>query len=152
MTDTATSLKLWIVLNRAIRSIEATLQRQIASHDLSMTEFAVLEVLYHKGPLPIGELGDRVLLTSGSMTYVVDKLVRRGLIGREACKDDRRVTYAVLTEEGRKRIDVVFPEHAELIRTLMNGLEQREQERATELIKRLGRYAEAATWAPGDGE
>ena len=142
-TSTTTSLKLWIVMNRAFRSIEEPLQRQVSSHGVSFTEFAVLEVLYHKGHLPIGDLGNRVLLTSGSMTYVVDKLVQRGLIRREACPEDRRVTYAVLTDDGRRLMEVIFPEHAELIRKLMEGLEEHEQKTMTELLKRLGLFAES---------
>ncbi len=143
--ETATPLKLWVVLNRALRSIESRLAQQVQAHGLSLTEFAVLEVLLHKGPLPIGEVGSRILLTSGSMTYVIDKLVQRGLIRREACPEDRRVIYAALTEQGRSLMEDVFPEHAELIRRLMSGLDPREQEAAIDLLKRLGRYAEAYT-------
>lgn len=140
--ETASSLKLWVVMNRALRSIEAPLRQQVETHGISFTEFAVLEVLLHKGPLPIGEVGDRILLTSGSMTYVIDKLQERGLIRRRACDEDRRIIYAELTEQGRALIETVFSEHAALIRHLMGELRLTEKETVTDLLKRLGRSAE----------
>lgn len=135
---TAISLKLWVVINRALHSVEERLRRQVESHELSMTEFAVLEVLLHKGALPIGEVGERVLRTSGSMTYVLDKLQRRGLIRRRACNHDRRVLYVELTEGGRQLIEPVFAEHAALVRDLMSVLTPAEQQTATEWLKRIG--------------
>jgi MarR family 2-MHQ and catechol resistance regulon transcriptional repressor len=103
-SDTRSALRLWVVLNRATHSVEDQLRRQIEAHGLSFTEFAVLEVLLAKGILPIGEVGERVLRASGSMTYVVDKLERRGLIRRRACPTDRRVVHGELTPEGRELI------------------------------------------------
>lgn len=138
------ALRLWVVMNRAFRSISEPLHRQVEAHGLSFTEFAVLEILLHKGPLAIGEIGERILLTSGSMTYVVDKLEKRGLLERRACAEDRRVTRAVLTPEGRTLIERVFTEHAEHIEALLAGLSAREQEQAAELLKRLGYYAQGA--------
>ena len=136
------ALKLWIVMNRALRSVEDRLRRQVEAHGLSLTEFAVLEVLLHKGVLPIGEIGGRVLRASGSMTYVIDKLEKRGLLRRRACETDRRVIHAELTPEGRALIETVFEEHEQLIRELMRGLLPEEQETAIVLLKRLGLYAQ----------
>ncbi len=135
------ALFLWIAMNRASSSIEAHLHRQVESHGLTLTEFAVLEVLLHKGALPIGEIGDRVLLTSGSMTYVIDKLEQRGLLRRRRCDEDRRVLIAELTPKGRTKIEAVFPEHAALIRDLMDDLTPEEKRRAASVLKRLGRFA-----------
>ena len=142
-TDVATSLKLWVVMTRALRSVEDHLRRQVEAQGLSLTEFAVLEVLLHKGPLPIGEIGDRILLTSGSMTYVLDKLQKRALIRRRPCDADRRVLYAELTPEGRRLIEAVFPEHAALIADVLAGLSVEEQRTATDLLRRLGHAAQA---------
>ncbi len=138
--DVALSLKLWVVMNRAVRSIGEHLQRQVEAHGLSFTEFAVLEVLYHKGVLPIGEIGDRVLLTSGSMTYVIDKLEKRGLLARRHCSEDRRVVFAELTSEGARVMQTVFPEHAALIEATMSGLSREEQSDLIETLKRLGKH------------
>ena len=135
------SLKLWVVLNRAVGSISDRLRRQVEAHGISFTEFAVLEVLYNKKLLPLGAIGEKVLLTSGSMTYVVDKLEQRGLLRRKDCPEDRRVVYAELTEDGMQLMDRVFPEHAAAIEATMAGLTPAERSQVTELIKRLGLYA-----------
>lgn len=146
-TKNTEALRLWVVMNRASRAIEDRLRLQVEAHDLSMTEFAVLEVLLHKGPLPIGEVGDRVLRTSGSMTYILDKLAKRGLLRRRPCPDDRRVQFAELTDEGRALITAVFPEHAALIADLMSALSPEELRMAADLLKRLGLSVDAAPGA-----
>ncbi len=145
--ETRAALRLWIVMSRARGSVEAHLHRQVEAHGLSLTEFAVLEVLLHRGALPIGEIGDRVLLTSGSMTYAIDKLEQRGLLRRRRCEEDRRVLYAELTPKGRAKIETAFPEHAALIRTLMAVLTRKEKHEAADVLKRLGRFAEEQTAA-----
>ena len=139
--DTESALKLWVVLNRAHRAIMDRIRGSIEEHDLSLSEFAVLEVLYAKGPLLVGEVGSRVLLTSGSTTYVVDKLVDRRLVVRRPCTEDRRALYVELTEKGHALIGRIFPEHAEAVRQAMGGLTPEEQRIAGALLKRLGRYA-----------
>ncbi len=142
MTDeTRSALRLWVVINRAARSVEDHLRRQVESHGLNLTEFAVLEVLLSMGTLPIGEVGDRVLRASGSMTYVVDKLERRGLLRRRACPTDRRVVFGELSPEGRELIERVFTEHSQLLVSLSAGLTVDEREEAAGLLKRLGHFA-----------
>ena len=107
----SSALKLWVVMNRAVQSIERHLRRQVEAHGLGFTEFAVLEVLYHKGAQPIGEIGSRILLTSGSMTYVIDKLEQRGLLRRApSATDRRRVTRPVASEVPGKRFETVRDE------------------------------------------
>lgn len=139
--DTAAALKLWVVLNRAHRAITEHARRQIERQDLRPTEFAVLEALYHKGPLTLGQIGERVLVTSGSVTPVADKLERRTLIQRRISSEDRRVCYAELTDAGRELIGAIFPDHAEVIRGAMEGLTVEEKRIATALLRRLGRHA-----------
>lgn len=140
--DTAAALKMWVVLNRAWRAIAERGRRQVEAQGLRTMEFAVLEVLYHKGPLTQGQIGEHILLTSGSITAVVDKLEHRGLVERRTCPEDRRVVYAELTEDGRKLIARVFPEHAEVLRNAMAGLTTEEKQIATALLRRLGRHAD----------
>jgi MarR family 2-MHQ and catechol resistance regulon transcriptional repressor len=144
-SETTSSLKLWVVLNRAQKSIEDPLRQQVESHGLSFSEFAVLEVLLNKGALPISEVGDHVLLTSGSMTYVVDKLEEQNLLRRRRSDEDRRIIHAELTDQGRTRIEEIFAEHAALIRDLTDGLSTEETETLTTLLKRLGKSAETRT-------
>ena len=142
--STRSALHLWVVLNRAARSVEDQLRRQVEAHGLSFTEFAVLEVLLAKGgTLPLGEIGGRVLRASGSMTYVVDKLEKRGLLARRACPTDRRVIYAELTDAGRAVIERAFAEHAVLLDDLSAGLTTGERDTAASLLRRLGLHAQA---------
>lgn len=139
--DTAAALKLWVVLNRAHRAIGEHARRQIERKGLHPTEFGVLEALYHRGPLTVGQVGERVLLTSGSTTTVVHKLEQRGLVARRGSAEDRRVCYAELTEEGRALVAGIFPEHAEVLREAMGGLTVEEKRIAAAMLRRLGLHA-----------
>ncbi len=136
------SLQLFVVLSRAHRSIVEHAQRDIQRHQLNLTEFAVLELLYHKGPRPLQQIGGKILLTSGSITYVIDKLQEKGYLARKPCEQDRRVTYAHITESGRRLLDQIFPMHIEAIERALSGLDNSEKEQAVQLLKKLGMAAE----------
>jgi MarR family 2-MHQ and catechol resistance regulon transcriptional repressor len=137
------ALKLWVVLARSYNGVSARLGENIARHELTPTEFAILEVLYHKGPLLLGEVQRKILVTSGGITYLVDRLVEKGLVKREECAEDRRARYAVLTPAGTALIRKIFPQHAMAIEQAMSGLTAAEQREAVELLKKLGLAAEA---------
>ncbi|MEH7098225.1 MarR family winged helix-turn-helix transcriptional regulator [Neobacillus vireti] len=132
------SLKLFIVLSRAYKAINEHVNKAIQTKGLNPTEFAVLELLYHKGDQPMQQIGGKILLASGSITYVVDKLEQKGLLRRIACPNDRRVTYAQITEQGKTFIEEIFPEHAKQIDTLMSSLSDTEKTLAIDLLKKLG--------------
>lgn len=132
------SLKLFIVLSRAYKAINEHVNKNIQASGLNPTEFAVLELLYHKGDVPLQQIGGKILLASGSITYVVDKLEQKGLLKRIACPKDRRVTYAQISDEGKKLIEEIFPEHARRIDQLMSSLEENEKLEAIRLLKKLG--------------
>lgn len=132
------SLKLFIVLSRAYKAINEHVNKVIQSSGLNPTEFAVLELLYHKGDQPMQQIGGKILLASGSITYVVDKLEQKGLLKRIACPNDRRVTYAKITDEGKNFIQEIFPDHAQQIHYLMSSLTDDEKQEAIELLKKLG--------------
>ena len=134
----AQSLKLFIVLSRAYKAINEHVNKVIQASGLNPTEFAVLELLYHKGDQPMQQIGGKILLASGSITYVVDKLEQKGMLRRIACPKDRRVTYAQITEAGKKFISDIFPAHAEQIHSLMSSLTDSEQAEAIDLLKKLG--------------
>ena len=148
VTDRDLSLKLWVVLARAHRALAARARQDIERHTLLASEFAVLEVLYHKGTLPVGEVAERVLLTSGSMTHVIDKLERRGLLVRRPCAEDHRVTYLGITTAGRTLMASIFPLHAEEIRRATAGISPEEKRLLTVLLKRLGLAAAGDAEAP----
>jgi MarR family 2-MHQ and catechol resistance regulon transcriptional repressor len=132
------ALKLWVVLARSYNAVAARLSEDVARHELTPTEFAILEVLYHKGPLLLGEVQRKILVTSGGITYLVDRLVEKGLVKREQCAEDRRARYAVLTQAGTALIRKVFPQHAMAIERAVSGLSTTEQREAVQLLKKLG--------------
>ncbi len=136
--QTRRALRLFTVLMRASQTVAAHARRDISRHGLTPSEFGVLELLLHKGPTPLGAVGQKILLTTGSVTHVIDTLEKKGLVRRVACPSDRRVLYADLTDQGRELIVRAFPEHAECLRNAMSGLSPEEQETLANLAKRLG--------------
>lgn len=149
---TATALKLFVVLSRAVEAVAAHTEASVTAHGLTITEFAILEALYHKGPMLLGEVQRKILLSSGGITFLVDKLEGRGLVKRTLCERDRRARYAELTPDGHALIARIFPLHAEAIRRAMSGLGLADQREAIALLKTLGREAEALAPIPGSTE
>jgi MarR family transcriptional regulator, 2-MHQ and catechol-resistance regulon repressor len=137
------ALKLWVVLSRAHAAVARHAEADIARSGLTFAEFGVLEALYHKGPLLLGELQRKVLVSSGGVTYLVDRLEGRGLVERQECPEDRRARYAALTPAGEALVDRIFPEHARSIARAVSGLTKAEQAQATALLRSLGTAAEA---------
>ena len=136
--DTKQSLKLFIVLSRAQMAINEETSKFFKSKGLNTTDFGVLELLYHKGRQPLQKIGSKILLASGSITYVVDKLEKRGLVNRINCAQDRRITYAEISDEGSKLMDEIFPMHEANLHKLMSSLSAEEKDVAIELLKKLG--------------
>lgn len=148
MTSTATptrlsvaqerALKLFVVLSRATTSVTARISERADLHDLTATEFGILEVLYHKGPLLLGDVQRKILLSSGGVTYTVDRLAEKGLVERRECPTDRRARYAALTPKGVALIARIFPSHADAIEEIMSVLSPREQDDAISALRKLG--------------
>jgi MarR family 2-MHQ and catechol resistance regulon transcriptional repressor len=138
---TATALKLWVVLARASAAVGEVAKEDVERHGLTLAEFGILEALHHKGPMLLGEVQKRVLVSSGGITFLVDRLAKRGLVERLACPSDRRARYAVLTKRGTRLMREIFPEHAVAIREAMVGLGRNEQRELTDLLKVLGKEA-----------
>ncbi|MEG0471708.1 MAG: MarR family transcriptional regulator [Solibacillus sp.] len=132
------SLKLFIVLSRVHKAINESTNQFIQKHGVNPTEFAVLELLYHKGRQPLQQIGNKILLASGSITYVVDKLEKRGYLARISCPSDRRVTFAEITEAGAAFMGELFPKHEQELHELLSVLSSEEKATAIELLKKLG--------------
>lgn len=147
---TATALRLYVTLMRAANAVNRHAEANIASHGMSSGEFAILEALYHKGPMLLGEVQRRILASSGGITFLVDRLVRRGLVKRLACPSDRRARFAALTPKGKALMDRIFPPHAEAIRRAVSGLGLPDQRAASALLKVLGTEAAALPIAAPD--
>jgi MarR family 2-MHQ and catechol resistance regulon transcriptional repressor len=102
-------------------------------------QFGALEALYHLGPLSLGDLADKLLVTGGNVTFVMDRLESQGLVARYRSDSDRRVVLARLTEAGEELVARVFPEHAEYIEHLCRHLSADEQDELRRLLKQLGK-------------
>lgn len=135
------ALKLWVVLSRARIAIARHAEADIARSGVTPGEFGILEALYHVGPLLLGEVQQKILASSGGVTYLVDRLEERGLVERRDCPSDRRARYAALTPEGEKLVARIFPEHARQIARAVSGLTGAERAQATALLRKLGTAA-----------
>jgi MarR family transcriptional regulator, 2-MHQ and catechol-resistance regulon repressor len=142
MSDSkALALKVWIVLARTHNAVSQRAADDVARHGLTLAEFAVLEALYHKGPLLLGEVQKKILVSSGGVTYLVDRLEQRGYVRRKLCEQDRRARYAELTSEGKELMDRIFPEHADMITETISALSAQEQRDLIRMMKELGLHA-----------
>jgi MarR family 2-MHQ and catechol resistance regulon transcriptional repressor len=136
-TDTS-GIHVWLVLWKAFRSMEAHAHRHIAGLGLCLSDFGVLEVLLHKGPLKVQELGAKVMLTSGSMTAALDRLGRRVLLDREEDAGDRRARVVWLTESGAELIREAFEDHKKAMELAVAGVEKKDREVLIDLLRQLG--------------
>ena len=133
---------LWLVLMKAYRTLERLATRSIESSEVGLSDFAVLEMLLHKGPQPVNEIGRRIELTSGAITTAVDRLESRGLVTREAHASDRRARIVRLTAQGKEQAVKVFADHKAAMDLTASGLSKTERATLIRLLKKLGTSAE----------
>jgi MarR family transcriptional regulator, 2-MHQ and catechol-resistance regulon repressor len=139
----ATGIHVWLLLWKATKAIQIYAYRSVKTFGMGLSDFGVLEALFHKGPLPVNALGKKILLTSGSMTTAVDRLVRRGLVKRADDATDRRTRVVHLTEAGSKLIGEIFVEHSRDMERAVSCLDGHEIENLVTLLRKLGRGADA---------
>jgi MarR family 2-MHQ and catechol resistance regulon transcriptional repressor len=135
------ALSTYLKLTRASESLWNRLAPGLQRHDLTPSQFGVLEALYHLGSMHQRDLGERILKSSGNMTLVIDNLEKRGLARRERSVEDRRFIQVHLTEEGARLIRRVFPAHADAITRRLAVLTQEEQRALGNLCRKLGTVA-----------
>ena len=136
----------FLVLWKAARAAQAYAEKSVLELEMCGSDFAVLEALLHKGPLPVNEIGKKVLLTSGSITVAVDRLETKGLVERRAHGTDRRARIVHLTKEGRKLITRAYADHAaDMERLALASLTRAERETLIGLLKKFGYKAAAAS-------
>ena len=141
-TEDTSGVHLWLVLCKAMRAVEEYARKSIASQPICSSDFAVLEAVLHKGPLPVNVIGRKVILTSGSITAAVDRLEVRGLVVRRAHPTDRRARVVHLTPLGKKLITSVFAEHERNMERAASALTHSERVTVIQLLKKLGVEAE----------
>ncbi|MFL5481931.1 MAG: MarR family winged helix-turn-helix transcriptional regulator [Gemmatimonadaceae bacterium] len=133
---------LWLVLMKAHRTLQRLATRSIEASDICLSDFAVMEMLLHKGPQPVNEIGRRIELTSGAITTAVDRLESRGLVTREAHESDRRARIVGLTPRGKEQAAKVFASHKTAMDLAATGLSKKERATLIELLRKLGTSAE----------
>ena len=134
---TRQAMRLYIALTRTYRTLLDMDVRNIRSYGLNTTEFGVLEFLYNKGSHPLQQIGDRILITSGTITYVIDKLEKKGLVVRQPSDIDRRIVYAEITEAGQSKMSEILPNHYQTFVEALAGLNSVEKEQTIKLLKKM---------------
>jgi len=142
MQDTS-GVHIWLVLAKAFRALADHAQESLnlSGADLGDSDFRVLEVLLHKGPLPVNTIGPKVWLTPGSISVAVDRLEKKALVKRKST-DDRRVRLVELTGKGRVLITKTFQEHAAAMEAAASVLSKEERVVLLQLLKKLGKGGE----------
>jgi MarR family transcriptional regulator, 2-MHQ and catechol-resistance regulon repressor len=134
------ALDAFIKLNRSVNAVQGrllpTLQKDFG---LTESQFAILEAVYHLGPLQQGELCRKILRSGSNVTTVVDNLERDGLVRRERDADDRRIQVVHLTDAGRELLQRALPVHVQRVRAQMEALEPDELRELGRLCRKLGR-------------
>jgi MarR family 2-MHQ and catechol resistance regulon transcriptional repressor len=133
------TLDTFIKLTRCTNSLLARLAERHTLGDLTWSQFAVLEALYHLGHMTQSEISSKVLKSGSNMTTVIDNLERDGFVRRERDANDRRVIHVHLTEAGRGKIESVLPGHVAALVEEFKSLTPSEQETLGELCKKLGK-------------
>ena len=132
------ALGMWIKLARSFSVFNKRIVDQIRTFGLTQAQFSVLECLGHLGPLTIGQICKKMLVTGGNMTVVIDNLVKQDLVERVPSQTDRRAIEIKLTEKGRELFDRIFPQHARYVAQIASVLTPQEQEHLSRLLKKLG--------------
>lgn len=129
--------KVVIGIMRASNLLVDDLKKTLKNYPINATEFSVMEFLYSKGEKSIQEIRDRILLASGSATYVVDNLEKKGYVIRKISQKDKRVTYIGLTETGMKLIDEIFPTHKKNTKKIFEKINDKELVILKEILKKI---------------
>ena len=118
----------FLLLMQTSKAIQERIRDEISKNKLSITEFSVLEVLFYQGKQTIQQIGNRILISSGSMTYVIDKLEQKGMIKRNDCKEDRRVIHITLTTGGMEMMENIMPKYQDMVDSFFEDLTEDESE------------------------
>lgn len=142
--DKVSAPRLWLVLARAYGSMVNYIEDSITAQGLGISDFMVLEVLLHKGPLTISAIGEKVLLASASMTSAIDRLEKRELVRRRSCSSDRRIRIVELTDCGKAFIEEIYTRHEKDLEAVIGELSEEERRVMYEGLKKIGRAAKTA--------
>jgi len=140
-SDKVSGTQLWLVIIKAYHSLLTFAENTLKDSGLGESEFRILEVLLHKGPMPVNTIGPKVFLTPGSISVAVGRLLKRGLVTRTDSSEDRRVRVVDLTPSGRRLIEQVFAAHSRQIDRLAEVLSPKERRQIARGLKSFGKAA-----------
>ena len=136
------ALHAWLIMLKAWQSISRYLLPTLLAEGLGESDFRVLEILLHKGPMPVNAIGPKVYLNPGSVSVAVDRLYKKGFVSRVECTEDRRVRTVSLTEKGRQMFVPLFRRHTALIKRVFQDASSEELEQLERTLKKIGKCAE----------
>jgi MarR family 2-MHQ and catechol resistance regulon transcriptional repressor len=137
------ALHAWLIMLKAWQSISRYVLPTLLEEGLGESDFRVLEVLLHKGPMPVNAIGPKVALNPGSVSVAVDRLYKKGLVSRLESAGDRRVRTVSLTEKGRELFLPLFRRHAVLIKRAFQDVSAEELQQLEVVLKKIGKRAES---------
>jgi MarR family 2-MHQ and catechol resistance regulon transcriptional repressor len=137
------ALHAWLIMLKAWQSMSRYLFPSLLDQSLGESDFRVLEVLLHKGPMPVNTIGPKVYLNPGSVSVAVDRLYKKGLVSRIESSHDRRVRTVALTEKGRKMFVPLFRRHTALIKRAFKDVSTGELRQLEFVLKKIGKRAES---------
>lgn len=146
------ALDTFIKLVRAARTVSSGANAHLDSWELTDSQFGVLEVVYHLGPMCQKKIGEKLLKSGGNISVVIDNLEGHGLVERRRRESDRRFVSVHLTDDGESLIERVLPEHVDQIQQMLAVLEPEEQRQLGELCRKLGRRLTADQTADDVGD
>lgn len=137
------SLKAFVVIMKASKTLDELVKKDIADHGMKMSDFAILEALFHKGRQTIKQISEAVLINTGSITYVIDKLEKNDYLQRIHCKEDRRVVYIEITPKGNDVMNEIFPKHQKMIEELFSDIKDEDKRTLIDTVKTIGKKGES---------
>ena len=127
-------LSLLIAISRTHSALFRNIEKSLKEYDLSVSEFGVLEFLYHKGEHPVQVIANKILVTSGTITYIISQLIKKGLVTKVKCPNDQRIFYINLTELGHSLISEIFPIHEAFLKKQFGNLEDDKKAMLVEVL------------------
>ena len=143
------ALHAWLIMLKAWQSMSGYLLPLLLEEGLGESDFRVLEVLLHKGPMPVNAIGPKVYLNPGSVSVAVDRLYKKGFVNRLECSEDRRIKTVSLTEKGRQMFAPLFRRHTALIKRAFQDVSSEELEQLERVLKKIGKRAESLSEKKG---
>ena len=137
------ALHAWLIVIKAWQAMTNYLLPPLLEQGIGESDFRVLEILLHKGPMPVNAIGPKVYLNAGSISVAVDRLYKKGYVDRVECKHDRRVRTVSLTDQGRRFFVPLFRQHTALIKRAFQDVSAEEMQHLEQTLKKFGKRAES---------